>query len=179
MPVIRKIQASTNQLLTLQEVKDLLKISHNNEDNYLNILISAVTQAIENYINQSLLFQTWELNTSNYNDGEIELYKDPINSIQAVKFINEDNTETLLTSAEYTLESNTLCINKVLTQSKYIKIEYIAGYGETPADVPDIFLQTALQEIYNKYCSCSGTPDVNSLTEDSKSILAPYRKYHL
>lgn len=177
MPIIRKVLAPVGQAISLNEIKTLLKITHNTEDNYLNILIASITQAIENYTNKSLLTQTWELSTSNYNDGEIDLYKDPIQNIESVKFILTDNTEEIINPNEYSLEHSTLCINKIPANNQYIKIQYKAGYGDNAIDLPEIFLSAIIHEVHSKYCNCS--EDTNSLSEKIQSLLKPYCKYHL
>jgi len=58
------VQQPDTEIISLQEVKDYLNISHDFEDDMLKFLIKATREAIETVMQKSIIHQTWRYTLS-------------------------------------------------------------------------------------------------------------------
>lgn len=88
------------------------------------------------------------------NSDKIELPKSPLQSVTSVSTFAADNTETVFDSANYYLDTmsspGAIILNQGVVWPSFtrnrngIKIVYVAGYGDSPTDVPST-LRTAIK----------------------------------
>lgn len=169
---------SADEPVSLDEAKSVLKITSAQEDNVLQNLISSSRQAVENYINQSIMTQVWRLNTREFSSGEVKLFKGPVQEILAVSWVQSDNTDILLTNNEYDISDDYLILYKIPNSCQHLEVLYKAGYSHSPADIPDIYKQAILAELTARYtCDCSFGS--NELSPNALSLMKPYRAIHL
>lgn len=56
---LRLIQRSQNEIITLKEAKDYLRVSHDFDDELISLLIQSTRASIETIIQKSIMKQTW------------------------------------------------------------------------------------------------------------------------
>ena len=172
----------------LDEVKAHLRLDHSHEDAYLTTLISAATNVIEEYLGRSLLTQTWRrvwqmekpypphLSLPTDDICRATLPYPPIKKIIAVNRLRQDGSR--LPIRRHCLETNhqvpTLAFAQV---PEAVEIDYEAGYGDYPADIPAVIRQALLMTVADFYeTRDSGALPKNSLIAE---ILSSYRVIRL
>jgi uncharacterized phiE125 gp8 family phage protein len=134
--------------LSLQEIKDHLRITVDDaqQDADLSRKLKAATRYIEDQVGP-LITQTWEY----WRDGfpartYIDIPKRPILSIDEISSLDDDDVETILVAADAYYTS--LPRGRILLRPdvswptdvrlyRSVRIQFTAGYGPTPDDVPD------------------------------------------
>jgi len=142
---VKTITEPANEPITLADVKTRLSISDDRDDDNITAYIAAAREEAEHYLRRRIISQTVEmvLDVFTYN---IELESGPVQSITSVKYVDENGTEQTLDSADYSLDNYGL-VDWLLpaygedwpnTQAvaNAVKIRYVSGWGDDPADVP-------------------------------------------
>lgn len=164
--------APAGEPVTLAEAKAWLRVDSNDEDVLIMALIEAARGHVETFTNRSLITQQLELsfdafpNSSRWVDGgfrqtkggfscgrEIALPRAPLQSVQSVKYYDEDGALQTFASAGYHVDTRSQPGRIILhedydwpdvdTRPNAVVIAYTAGYG-TPSAVPQ-GLRTALR----------------------------------
>jgi uncharacterized phiE125 gp8 family phage protein len=164
------------KVVSLEEVKTHLRLDHDYEDSYLEVIIDAATNFIENYIGRSLICRTYKSVTFRENAKtllqSIALFMPPL--IEIVE-VNRVITEKHKVSIKRFCVNANDAIPHLECSADYptVEIIYKTGYGQNACDVPQdirhaILLQIA--EFYEKRENIEGVPA--SLIQN---ILQPYR----
>jgi uncharacterized phiE125 gp8 family phage protein len=177
----------TEDPVTLEEAKSYLKIlpSVTEDDQLIIRLIKAVTKQAQKYAQTSFVTQTLEVKADKWNPQE-ELPYGPHQSIISVVRTHYDNTETALTTDEYSTSGlNYLSVfpDKVWRLSEgfinnRITVEYVAGFGAAE-DVPDDIKIAILKEVAELYENRENTligSIVADLSTTSKHLLNQYKR---
>lgn len=149
--------------LTLDEVKNYLKIDllEISEDDFLNLLIEAVTDYFEEYTGVTLINTTYRT----YRDEfccSFRVKKSPLSSVELIEYVNQDNNTIVVDSSVYsnTLETfysqiylnhNQQWPNDVGPSLQGIKIDFIVGFGPDASFVPTKIKIGLLQHIAMLY----------------------------
>lgn len=64
---LKRTKAPVNLPVKLDVVKEFIKIDDNLEDSLLKTMIGSATKSLEDYLNRSLITQTWVLTLDNFN----------------------------------------------------------------------------------------------------------------
>lgn len=145
--------------ISLDSVKEQLKIDGTDEDDYLTLLLNSAISIAELFTKRDISSKTYKCFLDSFTRTYgFELRKSPLTSLDAVRYY-KDNTLTTLDSSEYYLtESPNFrslfpvdswpCDSD--TRAQAVEIEFRSGYTETtlPADLEVAILQhiTALYE---------------------------------
>lgn len=95
----------TSTIISLQEAKDHLRVTSNDEDALIQDCIKAATNHIESYTNQifqSVTFCAYMDSVETYNC--LEIWKYPITAISSIKYLNTSGVETTLDSSTYSTD---------------------------------------------------------------------------
>ena len=145
---LKLITAPTIEPVTVDEVKLHTHISHDVEDSMLANWIKSARELAEGYHGRSYLTQTWELSFDRFPPVPVLLPQSPVQSVIWIKYYDTDNVERIFDPAYYLVDSDsapgrvTLAFCKIwpvimLRPINAVKIRYVAGYGPTPATVPE------------------------------------------
>lgn len=174
--------------VTLQEVKNYVKLDGTSEDTYLESMITAVRLAMEGHLGRSLISQTLVLRMDSWPSDTLTLPRPPLISVVEVRTLDEDGTETVYAATNYYVilgERSEL----VIRQGKAIpsnvnrykggyEVEYTAGYGTAAADVPEAIRQAILQWIAAVYET--KVPDLSNIPINVKATLGlPYQRLQI
>jgi uncharacterized phiE125 gp8 family phage protein len=145
--------------VSLSEVKAQLRIEHDDENNYLDRLINAAIAMVDakGILGQAIITQTWAQWLPQTPDREILLAIGPVQSVDAVKYYDDDGilqTDTLANFDVFGLPFSKIVKPKTgfnwpipQVRPDAIKIEYTVGYGDTSASVPDTIRHAMLMLI--------------------------------
>jgi len=178
--------------VTLDEVKDHLRIEHTDHDSQLLGLITASRDWVESYTNRALVQQTWKYYLQDCPSGdEFELPFPPLQSVTSIKYTDSDDTETEWSDTEYEVDTDSepgrvilaygyTWPSTTLHPKNPIKVEYIAGYDSegSPADyrvnIPEAIKNAIKLDIEIRY-DRPNDAYLKVLQSARDSILAPYR----
>jgi len=145
--------------LSLMEVKDNLRLDQDahTEDNLLNAYIKAARRHAEMVLSwRAFITQTWELWLDAWPDKNyIEIPLPPLQSISSIKYYDTDDTEATFSSSYYFVDTKSepgrVVLNygrswptTTLRPANGFCITFVAGYGDSPYDVPEEFRQGLL-----------------------------------
>jgi uncharacterized phiE125 gp8 family phage protein len=188
----RIVQDISQELLTLDQVKEYARIHHNLETNTIELLIKAVRQLSEKYTGLSFAEKTIECYVDaselKRNKNTIELPGGPhIEVIEVTKqasgqsLILEPNTYSL-TGFQYLSFSPHPTWSTYSERDVAYKIQFTAGFGhEKTQDLDDLIkvaMALGIVELYeNRQNTAMGTGAfVNELPFNTKHLLSPYRR---
>jgi uncharacterized phiE125 gp8 family phage protein len=181
--------------LTLQEAKDHCVVTHDQHDSMLMALIVAARKHVEEHYQISLVTQTREVAFDRFQD-DLLLTHGPVQSVEAVEYMNADGTLTPLTEADYQVDLYGAPVRVSAAYSAYwptarvmyrsVRVRYVAGFepvdgsptdyaGNIPEDIK-VALKLLVGNWYdNREASITGT--INTALEFGvTALLSPYRQ---
>lgn len=193
------VTAPASEPVSLSDVKTFLRIDGNDDDAILNTLISSCRRMAEEYCQRAFITQSWRLVLDRFIDREIQIlpgfytaptpfeidgYQDiqlsklPIQSITHIKSTNDANVQSTVSSAIYTLNTDTgvILLNEgrswptELRDRAAVEVQFVAGYGNAAA-VPEPIKHGILQHVAASYTNkiCGDIP------AGSMSLYGPFR----
>ena len=138
------VTGPTGILLSLDEVKDHLRVDHDESDPLIQSFIMAATTQIENITNRKLLTQTWKAYADAWPSEFFTLPYGNLQSVTAVNYTDEDGVQVAVTASEYIVDivsdpgrvvlgEDEQWPNDDLYPSNPIEIEFTCGYGDHTA----------------------------------------------
>ena len=197
MALIRTV-APTVEPVTRAQVKTHLRITLDNEDDYLDDLIVEARALTEDYIEAALLSQTWQYLIDVFpgdNSEAIKIPYPPLLSISSITYYDADNASATWSSSLYETDaSSSLDMSNVLgrvrpisgevypvTYSRLnaITIEYTAGFGTVATAVPARIKKAVLFLVANLYSLRDGMGDKGMVlvSEPVKALLSRWRDH--
>jgi len=116
------VTAPTIEPVTVNEVKDYLRVDTNVDDSLIADLISSAREEVEDWTRRKMMVQTWDYYLDAFpQKNYIILPFGRLNSVTSVKWKDTDGTETtLVENTDYLVETNGDQLGKI-----------ILPYGET------------------------------------------------
>jgi hypothetical protein len=169
----------TQEPLSLQEVKDYLRVEDNTDERILQSMIETARRFAEEHLGRSLMQQTIHQFIDGYDEIEDPLFegfrkgpfltyyknyitiaRPPVASITSVSTFNDADTETTFASSKYYLDNareparivlrNGETFPTSLRVANAIKIVYVSGYT-SPFQVPEPIRLGMMQHIAHLY----------------------------
>lgn len=180
------ITDSQGPAISLEDVKDHLRITEDDRDSDLLLLIYAAENHIENYLGRSLINKGYRLKLDCFKQT-IEIPKPPLVSVESIKYIDSDGNQQTVTASDYIVDADAtpgrvvpaygLSWPSARSIINAVEIEYTAGYGTTPDDIPDA-IKHALKLLIGHFNENTEQTTVVSMSDISfgvESLCAPYR----
>lgn len=135
-PEIEVTDEPTVDPVTLSDMKNEMRVSHDEDDDLISGYIKQATQDVEEYTGRSIFTQEltvyWKL-AWDY----VWLPRPPHASITSVTEIDDDGNEITITSDDYELFGRKeYKIEFDTTVDNQLRVVYDAGYGATVNDIP-------------------------------------------
>ena len=172
-----------NEIFTLQEVKDYLKVDDTTEDTLITTLLQSARQAAERYLNQALITQTITEKLDRLQLSTIYLSVSPVISVSSFQYADGENTTQTFAASNYVVDTFEKPARLSLAYGKTwptlygnindVTITYTAGYGSTAASVPMQIRQAILMMIADSYDNREDY--VKKLPTASEYLLDQYR----
>ncbi len=150
--MLKKIADENVDLLV--KVKDYLRVSDNDSDSTIQMLINSSISYAENYTNRQFKPATFELYTEHLTD-EMIIPRSPVKSIEKIEYMDDAKTYQVLDSSLYYLyeeygEGKIKLVGNLPTYENHkqaIKITFKAGY-----DVfPELFISWLCYQVTEQY----------------------------
>lgn len=195
MPLI-VTQPAAVLAVTLQALKDHLKVTDNDEDTLLATYLGAAVLWAEDYTKRPFIFRTFKLYLETFpTDGYIELASPLVTSVSSVKYYNTAGTLTTLSPASYwtitgdpdgpgavVLKASSQWPATEEDRPRAVEVTFFAGYGAgpelVPADVRQAIVLMAAHLFANRLPYVTGTI-VSKVPRTMEALLAPRRFYSL
>lgn len=176
--------------LTLQEVKDHLRIDSDDEDSYIEPLIQPAREWAEAYLNRALINQTFDLFLERFprwSGTAIEFPHPKLQSITSVLYQDILDVQQTWSNTLYTTDTNRE-VGRIIpiTDEVYpdtfghihdVVIRFVAGYGLNSEDVPRAIIQSMLLKIghwYERREDTSVAP-MHKIPDGASNLLTPYK----
>ena len=185
---ISLINKPAKEPVTLDMVKAHLRITDNESDSYLSTLIFVARQHTENYLNRALITQTWDYYRDDFANS-MRIPKGQLQSVTTVKYFDTDGVQQTLAGSpiEYSVDTadDPGYVELAYGQSwpsyrdisNTITIRFVAGYGDSWEDVPEIIRQGVLILIstLDQNRELIGQFQMHPLYMSYEALLYPYR----
>lgn len=156
--------------VTLQAAKTFLRVDHPDEDTLISDLIASAGQQIEPLICASLITRPQRL-TKAVRGGSLYLNRYPVTSIETVRIEGE------AVPYEVNLRCRPIRFSIDVPDGTVCEIDFTAGYGPEPTDIPTPLRQAALLLVAHLYEHREG--DLPPLPLMVGALLQPYRGVRL
>jgi uncharacterized phiE125 gp8 family phage protein len=186
MPLERTL-APVLTSVDLAEIKDHLRVTDSDLDNYLESLVTAAEGFVEAWLNKSLLPQTWTYTFDVWPQGDrVWLPMPPFVSITSVKYIDTLGAQQTISAADYT----TVGTDPAILMPAYNKnwpghrdqvgaIEVVYKAGMECEDIPEpikLAVKIVVADMYNQPETTYFNTNVFR-TNFLERILASHRNY--
>ena len=179
-----------NEPLEVSALKGYDRIPGTSEDDDLLAFCAAVRNHTEEYLSRSLITQTWELGLPCFpREDRIRLPRGPVQSVTSVKYTDTAGTERTMAAgtdylvdikaelAEIVLPFGHVWPPNVLTTSRPVVVQYVAGYGDTTADIPPLIM-LAMKQLASHWSNYRGVVSEQQLAgvpHVYESLLSTFR----
>ncbi|PRD45799.1 hypothetical protein C5748_01205 [Phyllobacterium phragmitis] len=144
--------------VTLAQTRAFLKISTESEDTLLEQLLRTAREVVESQTGLALISQTWRLHLDRWpRSGRIALFRYPVQEIVEARAYAPDGAPVVIGLGERHLHEGSrpqrLYLNRRLGSAALggLEIDFVAGFGETGADVPDALKHAILTLVAHFY----------------------------
>lgn len=171
--------------LTLEELKDHLRVTWDTEDAHINALQTAARQWSEAFTRRQFITATYKLTLPTL-VWKTYLPRPPLQAVSSIAYIDVDGVSQTLDPSLYEVDTEAepgvvhKAYNATLPSTRSVwnavQITFIAGYGGRE-DVPQAIKQAVLMLVEHYYRQRSATTEgtVSSIPLGVKSLLTPYR----
>ena len=135
--------------LSLAQVKDHLRVTHDAEDALLADLLRAARLHVEFAARSRLLTQVWRVYADHVPPEGLALPVGPVQAVEVVTVFDADGTPTVLAASAYSLargaEPACLVIDvPPAAAANGVEIDLRCGFGDLGVDVPDTLKRAIL-----------------------------------
>ena len=130
---------ASTEVLSTADAKAWMRVDTSADDSLIADLVAESIDFVEEQYSFQLIEKTVTVEYEYYGK-EVRLPLYPVQSVTSVKTIDQDGTETTLTSDEYYLTGDTLIIDSVYgwevpDDRVRLKVVYVAGYTSIPSGI--------------------------------------------
>lgn len=182
--------------VSVEAAKAWLRVSHSDDDALIADLIRSAREHVETRTGGVLITQSWRERLEDWPRDRlsasglaVQLARAPLISVEAVRVRGRDSALTEWDPAEYRVETGELgrlvailpfTLPRPDLRGGGIEIDFTAGYGETPDDVPAPLRAAILHLVAASYGADRGEGGESPPAPDMVDrLLAPYERVRL
>jgi len=143
------------------------------EDAWFAARIESGRRKVEDYIRRSLITQTWALRIDGAAPAVVDLPRSPV---QKLIGITTDSETIDINSVTFNNDGSPARVIFPSITAAALRIEYVAGYGNNPTDVPGPLRDAVLLYVAHSYGNREGESD---LPKAFYNLIDPYRLFVL
>lgn len=192
MSLPNEIQQSTNittaaatASVSTANAKSHLKVEHSDDDTYIDGLVTAATQEVENITSRTMISTTYDMYLTEFPKDGIVLPFSPVSSITSVKYYNGSNVETTWDSSNYHYNIyEQPCVIRYVDdypdtyedRSDAVVVRFVAGYANAAA-IPAQLIQ-AIKMIIGEYYETRSDVPRDAVMTAVKRLTWPHIVHH-
>ena len=162
-------QAPTLEPVTLADAKVFLRVGHSDEDALIGDLVTSARQQVEALTGLALITQSWRETLDAWPARRlsacgqaVRLLRRPLISVEALRVHDRGGAAELIDPAEYRVEPGEpgrliavlpFTLPQPERRAGGIEIDFTAGFGGDPTDVPASLREAILQLVATRYAS--------------------------
>lgn len=172
--LLARVVEPASEPVTLAEAKLYLRVDGTSEDTLIADLITSARIAAEDYLNRSLITQSWKLAYNGCAAEQVRLPRGPVIAISSVTAIDRAGAPTVINGSTYYIDaSREMLVFDSAVLAHRVEIVYSAGYGDAAA-VPRPIKYAILAHVAALYERRGEGED--RLPPQSIGLLAPFRE---
>jgi uncharacterized phiE125 gp8 family phage protein len=174
--------------VTLDYAKTFLRVDNDDEDALITDLINSAAQRVERLINSALIIRARRLSSAKVSGSGVFINHTEVKHVTAVRVISDDITaEIPLASLSINLRchppavrvKDRLSFKSYQASADTVEIDFIAGHGEAPDDIPMPLRQAVLLLLAQAF-EYRGRPDAPpTVPMMVDALLMPYRSLRI
>lgn len=187
---LTRTTAPTVEPITRAEAKAHSRVTVSDDDEYIDALIAATRDRIENHTKRALLTQTWRLTLDSFPLGrrDIILPWSPLQSVTSITYVDTNGDTQTWASSNYTVDTGAtpgrvrlaydVLYPSIRHQPNAVTVTFVAGYGAAASALPAGIVH-ACKILFGHYYDnrepvVTGTV-ATPIPETWKALLGPYR----
>ena len=187
--IMTRVTAPTIEPVTLQEVKDHLRVDGTDDDALISALITAAREHVDGrdgWLGRALCTQTWDCHYDVFpDDGLLYLPVAPVQSVTSVKYIDPDGVQQTFSSANYALGADLDWSPRVIlgwdkswpsirAVPEAVTVRVVAGYASVPRPICQALLLLIGHWHEHREAVMEGT--FREVPTTVSALLTPYRR---
>ncbi len=101
---LKLVTVPTQDPVTLQEIKEYLRVDGTEFDTTISNIIKAARDAARDYQNRAFFTQTWELSLDEYPAMPLKIPLPPLQNVVSVKYTDETGKETAMDLNDFVID---------------------------------------------------------------------------
>jgi uncharacterized phiE125 gp8 family phage protein len=174
--VLVETSQPTHEPITIAEAKAHLRVDGSDEDGYIAGCILAARHHAEAVTRRALVPREWK-QTYNYFPAEIVLPVTPVQTVDAIKYIDRDGVEQTLASYQQSGERIVPAFEQHWPETRRVvdavSVEFTAGYDDVPADIRAALLLLVAHYFEQRQPTINATV-VSVVPMSVDALLSPY-----
>jgi len=182
------VTPNTTKPVSVDLAKEHLRVTHDHENAYIELLIQSAAQVIAETNSRALLNTVYDRTFDGFPVGRcIELRPVAASAITSIKYQDEDDTEQTFSDSSYTLDASRLVPAVYLDRDaswpatrsgelSTVTIRFTAGYGTAQTDVPPnarIAILMAVEVAYKIRSPVVTGTIVSTVSQTMDALLGP------
>jgi len=149
---IERITPPATEPVTLSEVKNYLRVEHDQDDGMIGLMIIGAREAAEAYLGTSFITQRWKMTLEHALPDIVPLRFGLVQAVISIEVFDEVGDATALSVDAYRLSIDRRAVHILSPRSGFrFEITYDAGYGSTAGLMPGLIRQGILQHVAAMY----------------------------
>ncbi len=176
--------------ITTSEAKAHLRVDGSEENAVIDLLIKTARRRAEALTGRALINQTWDYVLDAPTGPIIRIPLNPVSSVTSISFTDKSAVTTVYPSANYVTDTISVPGRVILKsghtwdvdlqEANGMEIQFVAGYGTAPENVPDDIRQAIFMLVgawfENREAIATGTITAK-IPPETNELLWPYRVF--
>jgi len=141
------LTAPTIEPLTISDIESHSRLYSPDERVLIESYIVAARELVETWTNRALITQTWVLWLDSFPCGHMSIPRPPLQAVTSITYFDEAGEEGTFSAENYIVDTASVPGRVALNASAMwptttlravngVRVEFVAGYGDTADDVP-------------------------------------------